>query len=145
MRPQKDLTPYTGCACDQEIGIDPLAVGFLTRKHRFNQGAAPPEFATKLLRFCHPTKTVCQTSGKRNSPFDGKQISVELDGLQFTLGGAEIRVLGEQEIYAAPDLIYHYVVDHRYQPPDEFVQAVLQGPSPDSAEFRALINTLRSF
>ena len=145
MRPQKDLTPYTGCECDQTIGLDPLAVGFLSRKHPFNQGATPPEFAKKLLAFCHPSKTVCHTHGKRKSPFDGDHIEVELDGLTFTLGGAEIRILGEQEIYAAPDLIYHYVVDHRYQPPDEFVQAVLKGPGPNSAEFRALINTLRSF
>ena len=145
MRPQKDLTPYTGCDCDQAIGLDPLAVGFLSRKYQFNKGKTPPKFAEKLLRFCHPSKTVCQTHGKRKSPFDGKHIEVEFDGSVFTLGGAEIRILGEQEIYAAPDLIYHYVVDHEYQPPDEFVQAVLKGPNPDSAEFRALINTLRSF
>lgn len=145
MRPQKDLTRYTGCDCDQAIGLDPLAVGFLSRKHPFNKGTAPPNFAKRLLQFCHPEKTVCQTHGKRKSPFDGKHIEVELDGVTFTLGGAEIRILGEQEIYAAPDLIYHYVVDHQYQPPDEFVQAVLKGPAPNSPEFRALINTLRSF
>ena len=28
-------------------------------------------------------------------------------------------------IYAAPNLIYHYVKEHRYLPPMEFINAVL--------------------
>jgi len=41
-------------------------------------------------------------------------------------------------VYAAPDLIYHYVVEHHYCPPDEFIQAVLEGPLPGSLEYEAL-------
>ena len=37
--------------------------------------------------------------------------------------------------YAAPNLIYHYVVDHQYLPPDAFVRAVLDGPLPGSPEY----------
>jgi hypothetical protein len=38
----------------------------------------------------------------------------------------EIYVPGRNGIYVAPSLIYHYVVDHHYQPPAEFMEAVLQ-------------------
>ncbi|MCX7805518.1 MAG: hypothetical protein N3A38_10060 [Planctomycetota bacterium] len=38
----------------------------------------------------------------------------------------EIRVLGRDgKIYAAPTLIYHYVVAHKYRPPQEFIDAVM--------------------
>jgi hypothetical protein len=144
-RPQKDLSPYTGCDCDQTIGLEPLAVGFLTRKYPFETGKVPPKFLQKLLPFCHPSKTVCQAPRTQNSALGGKQIEVEIGGDKVTLGGAEIRIIGEEDIFAAPDLIYHYVADHHYLPPEEFIQAVLTGPAPDSAEFRALINTLRSY
>ena len=43
---------------------------------------------------------------------------------ELRLGSAEIRVFGREEgTYAAPDLIYHYVVDHHYLPPEEFIKA----------------------
>lgn len=144
-RPQKDLTHYTGCDCDQAIGLDPLAVGFLSRKYQFETGQTPPKFLQKLLLFCHPSKTVCQIHRAQNSALGGKQIEVEIKGEKVTLGAAEIRVIGDEDIFAAPDLIYHYVADHNYLPPGEFIDAILNGPNPDSAEFRALINTLRNF
>ena len=59
------------------------------------------------------------------------------------LGSAEIRVLGrENVVYAAPDLIYHYVVEHYYRPPDEFIQAVLEGPLPDTPEYQAYLRAV---
>ncbi len=141
----KDLDPYTGCDCDQAIGLDPLAVGFLTRKHPFPTGKTPAGFAKKLLSYCHPNKTVCHTLGTRKSPFSNEHIEVEFDGKSHKLGAAEIRIIGTEDIFAAPDLIYHYVTDHNYLPPDEFIDAVMKGPAADSAEYRALINTLRAF
>ena len=141
----QDLTPYTGCDCDQAIGLDPLAVGFLTRKYPFQTGKVPAGFLPRLLAFCHPDKTVCHTMGTRKSPFDNEHITIEIDGEAHKLGAAEIRVLGKDDIFAAPDLIYHYVRDHNYMPPAEFVEAVMKGPNPESAEFRALINTLRNY
>lgn len=45
------------------------------------------------------------------------------------LGSAEIDVVGDQQVLAAPDLIVHYVVDHSYQPPEQFVRAVEEATS----------------
>jgi hypothetical protein len=43
------------------------------------------------------------------------------------LGSAEIRVPGKSGIqYACPNMIYHYLQDHNYRPPDEFITAVLE-------------------
>ncbi len=49
------------------------------------------------------------------------------------LGSAEIRVFAASgAIYAAPDLIYHYMTVRRYKPPDQFIAALTAGPHPSS-------------
>jgi hypothetical protein len=56
------------------------------------------------------------------------------------LGYSEIRVIGPSgQSYAAPSLIYHYINQHRYKPPDVFLAALRTGPRPPSeAYFEAL-------
>src|SRR5262249_15003835 len=52
------------------------------------------------------------------------------------LGSAEILVFGKGgKIYAAPNMIYHYVTVHHYKPPDEFLQALKDGPCPPEPEY----------
>jgi len=48
------------------------------------------------------------------------------DGQARHLGNGEIHVSagGIYWTYAAPTLIYHYILRHEYRPPDEFLQAV---------------------
>ncbi len=61
-------------------------------------------------------------------------------GGELVLGSAEIRVFGSNGVtYAAPDMIYHYVAEHEYKPPDEFIEAVLYGPLPDTVEYKVLL------
>jgi len=38
----------------------------------------------------------------------------------------EIRVDGHGVNYAAPTLIVHYIENHKYRPPDEFIEAVIR-------------------
>ncbi|MEW2485482.1 hypothetical protein [Streptomyces sp. NPDC048411] len=43
------------------------------------------------------------------------------------LGSAEIRVEGEDgTLYASPNLIIHYITEHRYCPPEEFCRAAVR-------------------
>ena len=50
---------------------------------------------------------------------------VRLRGESFKLGDAQIRVRGlNGEVYASPNLIYHYVQAHHYRPPQAFIDAV---------------------
>jgi len=47
-------------------------------------------------------------------------------GQSIILGDAEIRIKGNAaKVYAAPNLVYHYVQAHRYRPPDEFLEALI--------------------
>lgn len=62
----------------------------------------------------------------------------------LTLGFSEIRIPGKGNIaYAAYDMIYHYIVDHHYQPPQEFIDAVLDAPEPNSEEFKKFLKPWR--
>ena len=132
----EDLDPYEGCEQDDFLGITPLAIGWLNHKQPFETGESDLKFTTKLLRFCSAENHICPTPQPRPCPLCNKPITV--NGLR--LGGAEIRTIGDEEIFAAPNLIYHFVVDHGYMPPFEFVDSVMKGPGVDSAEYRALIN-----
>ena len=121
-----DLTPYSFLA---SAATSPaLNVGWLDLTHPFHQGATEPEFHHRLVALCeHP---VHRTRGIHRCSFcpvpgDGTAQRETLDGRTAVLGSAEIRVRGAGVTYAAPDLIYHYVVRHQYHPPDEFIRAVL--------------------
>lgn len=44
----------------------------------------------------------------------------------FRCGNGEIRVKSENgTIYSAPALLLHYIAEHQYKPPEEFISAVL--------------------
>lgn len=55
---------------------------------------------------------------------------IEVDSQKIPLGSAEVRVIDSGgQVLIAPDLVYHYVADHHYLPPKEFIEAVIQGNS----------------
>jgi hypothetical protein len=55
---------------------------------------------------------------------------------QLLLGTSELRIFGNDgDVFAAPTLIYHYMDEHHYRPPDEFIKAVLDGPTPPDGEY----------
>src|SRR2546428_13429610 len=107
-------------------------------------------YTTNPLRICEPSRLMCWTgsviphhrSGNStpvhqmrgyhkcelcSAPTSG--VHVRRGDEEQSLGSAQIRVFGSGDAtYAAPNLIYHYVVDHHYRPPEAFIQAVLEGP-----------------
>lgn len=99
-------------------------VGWLDRSESFEKGVVEPELTTKLLLLCK-----CPLNMYRG--WHGCQFCAEYpvkvgdsDG-EFCLGDGEIRVWAKGgKTYAAPNLIYHYVAVHKYQPPDEFLNAL---------------------
>ena len=63
---------------------------------------------------------------------------------QLVLGCGEIRVFGKQEtIYAAPDMIFHFVKVHHYCPPAEFIEALDQAPDPSSDVYVASLSRIK--
>lgn len=58
-----------------------------------------------------------------------------------TLGSAEIRVIaGDGTVYAVPDMVVDRVVNDSYCPPEELIDAVLNGVYPDDGRYRTYIS-----
>jgi len=156
----KDLSIYT-YGSHRRYGE--INVGWLDPDYPFPQGDVTPEFVEKLKQFCafpvwrtrgiYPCM-VCEPwefyerkhnkYAKPEPSEDEKQKiykevhEVEINGKIRQLGCAEIRVCGKDgKIYAAPNLIYHYVAAHKYLPPQEFIDAVMTCP-PDWCRYACI-------
>ena len=48
------------------------------------------------------------------------------NGEKYSLGSAEFRIKSKscEYTYAAPDLIIHYILEHNYCPPNDFIDSV---------------------
>lgn len=137
-----DLTEYDLCEDAERFGMAPLAIGFLQYGQRFEVSTQYKALVAQLLPYCAPQNRVAALPQAMDCPLCREKVVVEIAGESVQLGSAEIRVIGEQAIYAAPDLLPHYVDKHGYKPPDEFIEALQQGSGVNSAEFRALHNAL---
>lgn len=127
-----DLSPY-GYLYSGGLGV--LSVGWLARRKPYPRGVTPPGFAERLFQLCRAPVHVtagyhaCELCPTWSAPLDAVR-----DGVRARLGNGEVHVLGaEGRWYAAPTLVYHYVVDHAYCPPEAFVLAVLALPGEPAA------------
>jgi hypothetical protein len=110
-----DLSPYTDFP-GESAGT--LNVGWLDPSTPFPTGETPEEFQAKLVLLCQ--RPVRQTRGFHSCPFCTGRSWEEVPK-----ASAEMRVRGDEKVYAAPTLIHHYVLAHGYKPPEEFIAAVL--------------------
>lgn len=117
----RDLTPYSYF----ELEPGTVNVGWLARWHPFPLGATSEEFRRRLIVFCENPPGRYATRGFHMCDFCGRAGS-----------SSEMRVIGKDRAYAAPVLIAHYVTAHHYKPPQEFIDAVLTSPLPDSPEMK---------
>lgn len=122
-----------------------LNAGWLDRSEIFPQGETSQEFRDALTE--HIRYSAVQTLGRHQCNLcneRGHRVRVQLeDGSVIPLGSCEIFVFADNGmIYAAPNLIYHYVMDCEYLPPDPFIEAVVRSPRPPSDDYLAFLNRL---
>jgi hypothetical protein len=98
-----------------------LNVGWLGTNQPFPTGDCPRGFIAHLRELAKSPAAL--TRGFHQCEFCPRSN----DPQQTPRGNGEIRVRGTvRTIYAAPTLIVHYVDAHHYQPPEEFIAAVLR-------------------
>jgi hypothetical protein len=105
-------------------------VGWLDSEHSFTVGHVRQDLVDTLRRMCR--HGVNRTRGIYFCDFcprpDGEvfpRIFVRDELGTYVVGSAEIRVpASDKRIFAAPDMIVHYVTDHQYKPPDAFLRAL---------------------
>lgn len=106
-------------------------IGWLEDGHAFN--TAPPEnqILDLLWEFCRVSVTQARGYHMCDLCAPPKLVVARRSGREIHLGCAEIRVFAGHRIYAAPNLIYHYVRTHHYRPPEEFIRAIETNGKPD--------------
>jgi len=130
-----DGTPYSYLPVAAGDPV-PLNVGWLDAHHEFRKTKHPDDLSNKLAWLCVNAESqatrgihICELCPRMNDGYYRLQIPKRED---FLLGNAEIRISSAKAIYAAPNLILHYVADHYYSPPDDFIEAVLALPDSNS-------------
>ncbi len=148
-----DLTPYEYFAEYEPLTPRPLNVGWLSSRMPFTKRTTDAEFRRKLLAFCGDQYAVLPAQGFQQCELCGLDWGdwYEQRHDQYgaghrlaSIGNGEIRVQGASAVYAAPMLIYHYVLEHDYKPPVEFIEAILAG-DPESKEQAELLGKYPDF
>jgi hypothetical protein len=145
----KDLTRYEYFVEHEPLEPKPLNVGWLSDAHPFDIGETSQEFKERLFTFCLDKFVVqiargfhvCELCAPQSAERWYKESESRYGKQAYwcSIGNGEIRVIDKAVVYAAPTLIYHYIVEHQYRPPDEFIDAVLSGPQPDTEEHKSLL------
>ena len=127
----EDLSPYR-YAGNRQPGV--LHVGWLDSSHPFPKGevssaalAAMEElakFPVEEHRGLHTCEICEPPEGLEPADIDNWRVWAGLPS-----GNGEIRVRFGDFTYAAPTLILHYIKDHGYCPPEEFLQALEESPT----------------
>ncbi len=124
----EDLTSYSYFPGEPKV----KNVGWLSAGQDFKRGPVPLGFVDELQRFlCKNLEVI--TRGRHICEFcEPPKDILELDKNYievweyFRSGNGEIRVIGANgTTYSAPALLLHYIAEHQYQPPVEFIEAVL--------------------
>ena len=116
-------------------------VGWIGRGENMPVGETPDLFLDKFYELCYSNIfetyrsatpcLICFPSMKemREAMFDGsgidKYASHSEKNKKILLGSSVLLIKGEAENYICPDLLWHYVSDHNYKPPQKFIDIVL--------------------
>jgi hypothetical protein len=126
-----DLARYDYLPDTVPAGVELLTVGWLDPAHEFPTAADDPDpvFWRNLVTRAadHPVAVTRSVHGCRfRHLFEADYQFRAVYGTRVLyLGSAEIRVVAaDGRRMTAPTLVVHYIRDHGYQPPAEFVEAV---------------------
>lgn len=139
-----DLSPYRYTDGSEYDELGTVSIGWLDRKHAFTRGKTSEVFKQSLLVYCANSVNgmrgfhQCHFCNHSQDSLLMKPVCAHIYGKKVLLGSAEIRVIYGESVYAAPNLIYHYVAEHDYKPPQEFIDAVLNGPLPGSPQYEEM-------
>lgn len=103
-------------APEPAFGAPELNIGWLDADHEYPCEATDEDFRDMLAQLCLTTRYHLWRSA-RPCPLCGEMPS--------SLLAAEIRIAGDGVVYASPNLVHHYVVQHAYRPPEGFIAGVM--------------------
>jgi hypothetical protein len=125
-----DLTNDTMVAHGDHV----RAIGWLSADQPFPRGEVSVEFTARLKEFI---RLANRSSELLWFPAFGGPHTCEL--CDNNTDSRNFGVPANDRLYVAPGMILHYVEEHNYKPPDEFVAAALASPLPDAPEYATAV------
>jgi len=104
-----------------------IAVGWLGAEHPFTRGTVSKEFYSRLQELMARRFEPVATAGVHRC---------ELCQFDAPAAGGNLFVPDGERMFVAPELIVHYIAAHHYQPPEPFIRAVMQCPTPGGMDYR---------
>ena len=122
----RDLSKYD---YHNQFNEEAINVGWLGQPHSFETGEVSEEFLERLWAYLrYPVRIfrgfhTCEFC--KTNKYDC--LRVKYKGEERKVGYYEIRVFSKDgKVYAAPSMILHYIMEHNYMPPEEFINAVIE-------------------
>jgi hypothetical protein len=126
---------FTDMGCESLVaaGDHVRAIGWLHPDHPYTKGEVPAEFLVRLKQFAAQSGSSAEAlyfgafGGFHTCEFCGR-----------ALGIGNFGVPSGDLLFVAPKMVVHYIEQHGYSPPAEFVEAVLRSPLPDTEEYELI-------
>jgi len=133
------------CSCQVATGMSIRAIGWLSCCREFTKGNVSKSFLRKLhlqiedawqpiITKEHHISTFLQPSIGRG------QHSCELCDCTVFSENRNILVPSTHCLYISPAMILHYVMEHNYKPPTQYMKALLVCPKQGSLKFLTMLN-----
>lgn len=138
----EDLSPWSFAGVTSDVL---KAVGWLEKERPYLKGEVTDRFFDALLQLLVQPWQPAVAAGRHACSFcrfSGGPAQIVFKGTTVTVGASTVYVPGDGVIYVAPSLVAHYVDAHDYQPPREFVDAVLQCPPMRSMQYLRAIKSV---
>jgi hypothetical protein len=114
------------------------AIGWLHPDHEYPRGVVPAECVARLREFvrlaghCAEALYLPLCMGFHTCEF-----------CQQAHGIRNLGVPAGDVLFVAPEMVAHYVEQHGYAPPPEFVAAVMESPLPGTSEYQDAVERFR--
>jgi hypothetical protein len=125
--------PDMGCEAAIAAGNHVRAIGWLHPDHPYTKGEVPSEFLSRLKQF-----TALSNESAEALWFGAAGGFHTCEFCGGALGVANFGVPRGELLFVAPEMIVHYIEDHGYQPPKEFMESVIRSPLPDTEEYQVI-------
>lgn len=120
------------------VGDHIRAIGWLHPDHLYAKGVVSEDFLSRLRKFA-------DRSGRSGEAlyFAWPVGAHTCEFCREAHGVGNFGVPSDGLLFVAPEMIVHYVEEHGYRPPAEFVAAVLRSPLPDTEEYQLITEPFR--
>ena len=122
--------PDMGQRSQIDSGPHVRAVGWLDDHHAYARGEAPPGLIDRLQQYAARWFDSVKALGW---PTAAGAHTCELCGTFASNGNFGVPAGGA--LFVCPEMIAHYVAEHGYAPPREFVEAVMSAPLPGTPDY----------